>query len=296
MSNLNTILVATDLSPLSMTAVARGLTLASEHRLKCIILNVLPRDLMFDLERLIGRPGLTFERDATERQTRALNSSVRDLIGARRLDVHTRLRCGKPAEEIARQALEDQADLIVVSSHGQGTFRRLLLGSTTMGVLQDSPCPVLVVRSTESQAYRKVILAIDFSDASTAVIQTALRYAPDAHFVLTHFLQAPFEQTQQLALLAPDQINTYRQAARDEAARQLDAIAQAHGLSNDNYSIEVMPENDHQAWPSLQERLQCDLIVTAKHGHHVTRDRLLGSFTQSVLSQAECDVLVVAPD
>lgn len=296
MSSLNTILVATDLSPSSMTAVARGLTLASQHQLECTILKVLPRDLIFDLEKLIGRSGLSFERDAIERQTRTLNSSVRELIGGRPINVHTRLRCGKPAEEIARQALEDQAELIVVSSHGQGTFRRLLLGSTTMGVLQDSPCPVLVVRSEKSQIYRKVILAIDFSDASTAVIQTAMRYTPDAHFVLTHVLQAPFEQMQQLALLDADQINTYRQAARDEAARQLDAIAQSHGLSDDKYSIEVIPGNDNQVWSSLQERLQCDLIVTAKHGHHVTRDRLLGSFTQSVLSQAECDVLVVAPD
>ena len=295
MSTLNTILVATDLSAPSLVAVSRGLDLADQHHLECTILHVLPRDLLFELERLIGRSGSTFERDAIERQTRELNSSVKALLEGRHLDVHTRLRCGKPAEEIAEQARQDGVDLIVVSSHGKGVVRRLVLGSTTLGVLQDSPCPVLVVKSPESRAYRKVILAIDFSEASTAVMQAALRYAPNAHFVLMHFLQAPFEEMQGLALLDASKVIEYRQSALDQATRQLDEIAQSLALDSDQYSIEVMLDSHHHAWSSAQERLRCDLIVTGKHGHHVTRDRILGSFTQSLLAQADCDVLVVQP-
>ena len=295
MSKLNTILVATDLSDASLVAVSRGLNLAEQHHLECTILHVIPRELMFDLERLAGRSGSTLERDATERQTRELNSNVRAMLEGRHLNVHTRIRCGQPAEEISEQAREDQAELIVVSSQGQGAVKRMLVRSTTMGVLHDSPCPVLVVRSPDKQTYRKVILAIDFSDASNPLMQVALQYAPDAHFVMMHRLEAPFDDMQRLARLDTAQVDTYRQAAQNQAAEQLDALARSHGLQRESYSIEVVSEHDRHALLSVSRQAPWDLIVTGKHGHHVTRDRLLGSFTQSVLAHAECDVLVIQP-
>ncbi|MCS4490071.1 universal stress protein [Corynebacterium sp. ES2775-CONJ] len=44
----------------------------------------------------------------------------------------------------------ENAQLLVVGSHGRGGFRGMLLGSTSRALLQSSPCPMVVVRPASS--------------------------------------------------------------------------------------------------------------------------------------------------
>src|SRR5260221_169263 len=56
-------------------------------------------------------------------------------------------RLGAPAYELARAALEVKADLIVVGTSGHTAWHRFCLGSTASHVVQEAPCPVLVIPS-----------------------------------------------------------------------------------------------------------------------------------------------------
>ncbi|QDG52406.1 universal stress protein [Persicimonas caeni] len=52
-----------------------------------------------------------------------------------------------PAESIVEVARDDEADLIVMGTHGRRGFKRLFLGSTAFKVLRHAPCQVMVVRA-----------------------------------------------------------------------------------------------------------------------------------------------------
>ena len=54
---------------------------------------------------------------------------------------------GHPAEVIANLAREKNADLIVSGSHGRTGLERILLGSTSERILNETPCAVLVVKA-----------------------------------------------------------------------------------------------------------------------------------------------------
>ncbi|NKC00056.1 MAG: hypothetical protein GKR90_16375 [Pseudomonadales bacterium] len=56
------------------------------------------------------------------------------------------LRSGDPRDEIVAAAEEYDADLIVIGSNKRNALNRLLLGSTARGVLNHTPCDVLVCR------------------------------------------------------------------------------------------------------------------------------------------------------
>jgi nucleotide-binding universal stress UspA family protein len=54
---------------------------------------------------------------------------------------------GPPVELILQTCNEEEADLIIMGSHGHGAVYNLLVGSVTAGVLKSANCPVLVVPS-----------------------------------------------------------------------------------------------------------------------------------------------------
>lgn len=68
------------------------------------------------------------------------------LLAEHGLRARAEVRCGDPAQEIVDAALEDEADLIVVGSHGRTGLERLLIGSVARKVVTHAPCSVLVVR------------------------------------------------------------------------------------------------------------------------------------------------------
>lgn len=57
-----------------------------------------------------------------------------------------RLVTGHPAEEIVRVANEENADMIVIGTHGRTGLTRLLMGSIAEAVVRHASCPVLCVK------------------------------------------------------------------------------------------------------------------------------------------------------
>lgn len=62
------------------------------------------------------------------------------------LMVKTHIRLGRPPDEINLLAEEDNASLIVMSSHGKTMFQEMLVGSTTLGTAIHAKRPLLVIR------------------------------------------------------------------------------------------------------------------------------------------------------
>jgi nucleotide-binding universal stress UspA family protein len=60
---------------------------------------------------------------------------------------------GQPAEEILRVAVEEHADLIVMSTHGVGGVRQFRMGGVASKVVQGATLPVLLLRGWERQPH-----------------------------------------------------------------------------------------------------------------------------------------------
>lgn len=68
---------------------------------------------------------------------------------------------GKDWEELIREVLREQHDLVVVGSRQFGPIRQVLLGSTGRRLLRKCPCPVWVTRPCPREKYGRVLAAID---------------------------------------------------------------------------------------------------------------------------------------
>jgi len=62
------------------------------------------------------------------------------------MEVQTKTLFGKPFVEILKAAKANNADLIVMATHGRGAISHILMGSTAEKVVRKAPCPVLTVK------------------------------------------------------------------------------------------------------------------------------------------------------
>jgi len=61
------------------------------------------------------------------------------------------IAAGAPFVEIINVARHENADLIIVGTHGRGAMAHALLGSVCEKVVRKAPCPVLTVRKGEHE-------------------------------------------------------------------------------------------------------------------------------------------------
>ena len=143
------ILVATDGSPLSDKAVGHAMELAKLSGASVVALKVIPRYPRSYLE-----GGATVDMSETKRieaqwaeQAQAVLNKIKADGKTAGVSVKTSIaKSDLIAESIIAAADKQNADLIVMASHGRKGIKRLLLGSETQHVLTHSQVPVLVLR------------------------------------------------------------------------------------------------------------------------------------------------------
>ena len=107
---------------------------------------------------------------------------------------------GNPLGRILDHASSLRPDLIVMGTHGQSGFERLLLGSVAEKVIRKARCPVMTVpppaASTSTLPFKRLLCPLDFSDSSTAALQFAFSLAQEsnARLTLLHVFEWPSDE------------------------------------------------------------------------------------------------------
>ena len=197
---------------------------------------------------------------------------------------------GSVLDEIGREAEALDAALLVLGARGAGFLRRLVLGSTSERLLCRTTRPLLVVRQTPHESYRRVLVALDFSPWSAHAITLARRVAPQARLLFNAY-QAPFEEKLHFAGVDAATIDRYRRQARADAARRVHALAAASGLKPGDWEPCIVEGDASQRIVEHEQEKDCDLVVLGKHGRSATEDLLLASVSKHVLAEGSTDVL-----
>ena len=136
-----TVVLATDLSATSEAATTAALELAGTLGARLLAVSVIdPGSLRLPGGRF--RQRIDQVRGERERVAQSLVARGRSIGVA----VDFLVWEGDPGESIIEAAMAENADMIVVGSHGRGTVGRFLIGSVSDHVVRNAPCPVLVVR------------------------------------------------------------------------------------------------------------------------------------------------------
>jgi nucleotide-binding universal stress UspA family protein len=147
MQTLKTILHATDFSDLAVNAFHAAYALARSHDARLILLYVKqPQETIQGEFGLMPPEPEMSDADILDRLDEQMPEDA--TIQVERLVAH-----GKAADTIVQVAKEKHCDLIVLGTHGRmGPLTRLFYVNVADRVTRLAPCPVLALRSSQTEA------------------------------------------------------------------------------------------------------------------------------------------------
>ena len=195
MMTLRSILCPVDFSEPSQHALRSAVAIAAQYKSRLTVFTAVDPLLAHAAE---ARFSQDLAKD-TETALREFVSAATPGAAAWAPPVGIDVQVGEASELIVDAAARQQADLVVMGTHGLGGFRKLLLGSTTERVLRRTQTPLLAVPLTQPQlvvidpsgprfATKTIVAATDFSEAAAAAVRcgSALAEERTAPFILVH--------------------------------------------------------------------------------------------------------------
>jgi nucleotide-binding universal stress UspA family protein len=226
------------------------------------------------------RPAATYPERKQEAEEMARAGQMHVLMGsaamADGMAVTRQIGFGDPSEVLADVAGELSAPFLVVGRDSTGTFDRLVLGSTTLALFKESPCPVVVVPpgSASFPEGEAIVCGVDGSNSGLGAARAAaeLGRALSLRLVLIDALDDPSDADHGLA-----------QAA--EAAEEL--------LPKDSIEAVYLPGDPHEVLVERARRLDAALLAVGTRGRGIVRSMVLGSVSDAVVKAADRPVMVV---
>jgi nucleotide-binding universal stress UspA family protein len=140
------ILVTTDGSDLSNEALQVAVDLARPMGSLLLVLHVIP-SLEYPKLKGVNLESKTVLHEQQRDSSGILDEAMRELGYAHSKPLMLEAHNERVADVIARAALQENADLIVIGTHGRQGFDKVLLGSVAERVVHTAKPPVMLVQA-----------------------------------------------------------------------------------------------------------------------------------------------------
>ena len=141
----NTIVFPTDFSDVSLAALPWAMDMAEQKNASIVCLYVVEEPHIYSSLDM-GAVAVPTTGELVESAKIRLDSFVQEHMAKAPHGVEGKVVVGHAASEIVNSANELDAGLIIMTTHGYGGVKHVLLGSTTEDVIRRASCPVLSVK------------------------------------------------------------------------------------------------------------------------------------------------------
>ncbi|CAK7260446.1 MULTISPECIES: universal stress protein [unclassified Shinella] len=271
------LLLATDLSARCDRAQDRALDLARAWKAKLTIVHAL------DVVSMTAAAS-TVLAAARRRASNHLDREFAD-VGDIAWDVD--IREGEPADVILAVARERKCDMIVTGIAGNDALGHMLVGGTTASVVRQAGLPVLVVKKRARQAYRRIVVASDLSEASAGALQMGALLFPPSCVTLFHAFDMPFRSFL-------DDKDGSEQGRANLARKDAKTFLASHlPEGGEDVGIQVAHGDPATLLAEFAVREDIDLLLSGTYGRTGLLGALIGSVAEALLDGVECDVMIV---
>ena len=216
-----------------------------------------------------------------------LQQQVADMAGDVRW--HFEVADESPVEAIVDQARQLRAELIVIGLRRHGVVHRVVVGNLLRSVVRLAGVPVLAVRPDLVALPKRVVVAVDFGEASVRAASMARHIlADDGEMHLVHVVTDSMHEVSRPATLTG--AGTFTRALRDLASLA-DDLRAAPGMTITSHVIEG---ERHAAIDGFAERVRADLLAVGSDEHPLF-DRIVNRSVSMTLARTARRSMLVVP-
>ena len=210
------------------------------------------------------------------------NAAVEHLLKGIKLNYT--IRQGKVAEQLAAQATEDNALMIVVGTHGMSGFETNWIGRNTYKTITDSPVPVLSVRENFNfnKKLEKILVPVDSTSETRQKVPFAARMAQTFGSEI-HVLGLYSSESADIKSL----VNGY-----------VDQVSKYLGKQGIEHQVQFANASRNLTVSTLEyaDEINADLIVIMTEQEKSFSSWLIGNYAQQLLHLSKHPVLSIRPE
>ena len=194
------------------------------------------------------------------------------------------LRDGKVANELAKQAEEDNASIVIVGTHGMSGFEKNWIGRNTYKTITQSPAPVLSVREdfNFSKDLERILVPMDNTSFTRQKVPMAAKFA-----------QTFGSEVHLLGLFTSNNsgIRAYVENYMAQAAKYMEKL----GVKYVTKFVEAEKNITVQTLEYAKE-INADMIAIMTEQEKAFSDWFIGSSAQQMLHMSTMPILSVRPE
>ncbi len=298
------------------TALERAVSLAQNNQAKLTVVSIAPR-----LTAGIGMPdggpiSAQLQEAGIADSRQQLDKAIAPFRS--RIAIDAKVLMGTVFLEIIREVLRQDHDLVVKTPEDPAWLARIF-GSDDMHLLRKCPCPVWLVKHSQSKPYRRILAAVDVDTdhpspdlairhkLNIQILELAISLALSdfAELHVAHAWVAIGESAMRGAFIRrPDaEVMTYVEQVRQQHAEGLEDLLADVIESRDEDALQYLRPQRHlvkglpqREIPTLARRLEADLVVMGTVGRTGVAGLFIGNTAEAILEQIECSVLAVKPE
>jgi nucleotide-binding universal stress UspA family protein len=271
---MSKILVSIDFSDCSINAFVHALSIAKHCSSDLLLVWVeKPSSEKDKFEKQAGEPA----RDVKKQFEEMIGKYQPELPGNK---ITYKLRTGTIYKEIAKEAKDSKAMMVVAGTHGASGFDEFWIGSNANKIVSAAPCPVITIRAGINimRPLKKIVLPIDRT-LETRQKATFTGFLAKKHDAEVHILSL---YTSKVKAIRRD-VNIY--------AGQVELHYQQEGV---NYQMAFMEcDNISDAMIEYAQKIEANLISIMTEQESKTSNLWMGTYAHQTVNHSPIPVLSI---
>jgi len=193
------------------------------------------------------------------------------------------VKVGNAAVEIVKQVLTGKHDLLMISTRKEKTIKEHILGSTTVELMRQCPCPILAVKPGNRKE-KNIMIGLHFDEK-----------VEDHNDTLNHHLVRIADSIAEKSITEKMHFVNVTDSADDQRLLQINELVD--DISDPDYEVlpVVLEGNATSVLPDYAEQQSIDLLIMGM----LSRTGLLGFFVgntaEKIMDDMNCSILAVKP-